>query len=825
MDDPAVDAARPAHRSSSLSRSSARVALVLAIGFAPAQLIVPSAALAPAARTSIDDLARLDELIAAARYEEALAEIARVEESLAPSERLTAWELDFTGQVEQVVPGREHLYYLLQTSRLAKNVPGRPLEREPVSAGLGRFDGRSAVVCVELETGRVAWSRLVEGPVSLVVDPRTDDVHLVLQLLVTLSAESGEVLDRQELPESGRQIEGLVLGGAQLLIPRHGGRPREPTPRRLLYDPVSREARSVALHVPTGPEAPCRVVLGELGWSCRRSEDGGASWTGEGPLYARDQSPVSHEGRLAFISGTENSRGAVVSIEPGYGTSRWTTVLGWGRYEPRRHPLASGGLPHYDWTPLGARGGRLLAIDGSGRLTLLDPGTGTRLAAPRLAGRYLAMPSSYGGQLIVASFDWVRSYSMAALLEPEASVDAALQVRRARCLLALGRSGEALRVVDRLVERAPELAAAWEEKARIAAAMGEPDVESYSRAWALSLAGGVRDQALHDGWGLLRIFDLGAKPSRVLALLDDRVYVATLAGFLWNVSADDLSLGWIPQLEYDYDASTVQISTELTGWIEDGYTPWPGAVNARRPEIPPAAEPKLPPRDWLIQGGVERISPAVAWRGRQFRSVKGGVVMVLSDGEMRWRRALLDDVGEWRIHIGPGAPLGYGEGVYELDDDLRPKRWLIRPRLAGADPERLRVAGIATTLETIGLVVASADGAALQVYSRQGRLLGEASLPLLSGAFAAPGYSGQLTPLGRGYLFSDRQLTWVGSDEGSPVWRFGPPPEHTSTATPRRRWRYFSDPLVAAGCLYVAGLDGQLFVFDAGRITGMPGGD
>jgi len=781
-------------------------------------------ALGSFAAAATDDLARIDELIEAARHEEALAEIARVEETLAPSERLTVWELDFSGEVQQVVPGREHLYYLLGTSRLAKNVPGRPLEREPVSAGLGRFDGRSAVVCVELETGRVAWSRLVEGPVTLVVDPRTDDVHLVLQLLVTLSAESGEVLERQSLPEGWRQIEGLVLDGTPFLIPPRGGRPREPTPRQLLYDPGSREARSVALHVPTAPDGRCRVVLGERGWSCQRSKDGVRLWTVEGPLYARDRTPVSHEGRLAFISGTERSRGAVVSIESAYGTSRWATVLGWGTYQPRRHPLRTGGTPLHDWTPLAERGGQLLAIDGSGRLTLLDPGSGAKLAAPRLAGRYLAMPSSYGEQLIVPSFDWVRSYSMAALLEPEASVDAALQVRRARCLLALGRFGEALRVVDRLVERAPELAAAWVVKADVAAAMGEVEVERYSRAWALSLAGGVCGQALHDGWGLLRLFDLGGKPSRSLALLDDHVYVATLAGFLWKVRVDDLSLGWISQLEYDYDTSWVRTSTELTGWIDRDYVPWPGAVAAPRPEIPAAAEPKPPPVDWLIEGGVERINPAVPWQGRQFRSVKGGVVMVLSDGEMRWRRALLEDVGEWRIHIGPAGPLGYGEGVYELDDDLRPERWLIRPRLAGADPERLRVAAIATTLETIGLVVASAEGAALQVYSRQGRLLGEAPLPLVSGAFAAPGYAGQLIPLGRGYLFSDRQLTWVGSDEGSPAWRFGPPPEHTSTAAPRRRWRYFSDPLVAAGCLYVAGLDGQLFVFDVGRITGMPGG-
>jgi len=769
-----------------------------------------------------DDLARIDELIAAGRHEEALVGIARVEERLAPSDRLTAWEIDFRGEVVQLAHGKKHLYYLLNLPNARKDAPGRPLELESVRAIYDRSGHRFAVVCVDLDTGRVIWSRPVEGLVDLVVDPRTDDVHLVQQLLLTLSAESGALIDRQSLGENWRQVEGLLLDGTPSLLPATDGWKRKPALQRLLYDPGAGVAHSVAVYGPTAPDGSCRMELAERGWSCKRVGKGGIGWTVEGPLYPRDQTPVAHAGRVAFISGAESSRGIVVSVDPTTGLSRWTATLGWGTYQPRRHTLPAGGIPRRNWTPLAAAGGELLAVDGSGRLTLLDPGSGTKLATPRLAGEYLEMPFSYDGQLIVASYRWVRSYSMASLLEPEASVDAALEVRKARSLLALGRFDEALRVADRLVERAPELAAAWQEKADAAAAVEGPTVERFSRAQALSLSGGVTDRALHDGWGLLRIFDLEGKPSRWLALLDDHVHAATLAGFLWDVHVDDLSLGWVRQLEHDYDASRVQISTELTGWVDHRHQPWPGAVAAPVPEIPAAGKPKLPPVDWLIRGGVDRISHAVPWRGRQFRSVKGGRVMVLSDGVMRRPAPLLDDIGEWRIHIGPGGPLGYGEGVYELDDDLRPTRWLIRPLLAGAKAERLRVAEIATTLETIGLVVASADGAALQVYSWQGRLLGEAPLgPLLSNSFYGP-YAGQLIPLGRGYLFSDRQLTWVSSDEDRPAWRFGPPLERTETNPVRQRWRYFGDPLVTAGCLYVTGLDGQLFVFDVGRITGMP---
>lgn len=172
----------------------------------------------------------------------------------------------------------------------------------------------------------------------------------------------------------------------------------------------------------------------------------------------------------------------------------------------------------------------------------------------------------------------------------------------------------------------------------------------------------------------------------------------------------------------------------------------------------------------------------------------------------------LADVGEWQIHLSPYGPLGYGNGVFELDDDLRPIRRLIRPAVGGKHPESVKVMFMRSTLKTLGLVVGSSRGASLQVYSRDGALLNEAALCRFVSGWAG---AGQLISMGDGYLFSDRQLVWAsgGTDRG--VWRFGPSLARTSTDRWGDRWRYFGDPMLRGGCLYVTGLGGRLYVFDS----------
>ena len=219
------------------------------------------------------------------------------------------------------------------------------------------------------------------------------------------------------------------------------------------------------------------------------------------------------------------------------------------------------------------------------------------------------------------------------------------------------------------------------------------------------------------------------------------------------------------------------------------------------------------PEEWYNQG-----SKAVSYRGRQFRSMQGGGVRILSGTEMTDLPPVLDKIDKWKIHIAPSGPLGYGSGVFELDNDLRPVRWLIRPNVKGEDTEHAGIIFIQSDSKTIGIVMFNSEGVMMQVYSRQGVLLNEAPLGEYLSGWAEPS---QFIKMGDGYLFSDGQLVWISATGDNRVWRFGPPLARTSTERWGESRRYFGDPLLSNGCLYVIGLDGGLLIFDAAKVASL----
>jgi hypothetical protein len=222
------------------------------------------------------------------------------------------------------------------------------------------------------------------------------------------------------------------------------------------------------------------------------------------------------------------------------------------------------------------------------------------------------------------------------------------------------------------------------------------------------------------------------------------------------------------------------------------------------------------PREWHTEGGPERIHKAIQYRGRQFRPMRSGV-RILTGTTMRDLASPLNDLGEWSIHLSPFGPLGYGAGVFELDDNLCPIRWLIRPTVSGQAAGSTSIACMASSAQSLGIVLSGSKETVLQTYTRAGALLNEVSL----GPYPSPGVSAdQLVPLGNGYLFSDRQLVWAGAAPERSRWKFGPALKRTSTERHGERWRYFGNPLILNGCVYVTSLDGHLYVFDTSKITG-----
>lgn len=652
------------------------------------------------------DLDRVDRLVASGAADEALREVRRLREALSPAERLTAWEVDFRGEVLCVASGRNCLYYQLHLNNAQKDAPGRQDALETVGANYDRSDWKYAVVCVDLETGRIRWSRGVNGLVNLAVDPRTDSLYLYHERLVALAADSGKVIERQDPPRAQGRIRGLILGQTLAIPEPHGSRPIAPDARLLLYDPRRRltEEVNVADYRLLAPDESRRLLPSAAGWDCYSVPGDQRLWSLSAPS-GNGGLPIWHGGQPTFVFGTEWQRGVVTSVDRTTGEPRWSTALGWGAYVASQHQLRGGGYQD-NLSPLAALDEHLLALDGSGRLYFLDPEDGRPVATLRLSRDLLAMPLQRGGQLIVPAFGWLRSYSIESLLRPETSQDAALQVREARCLAALGRHPEALVVLDRLVERAPQLAAAWSQRAAVCKAIGDAEEEGYSRCQALALSPESSDDDLRDDWGLLRLYNLDGKPCWSLVEMGGQAYVGTLAGGLRTLDPDSLELSRTACL--DHEIASLELKPQLQAVLGN-------STHTRRPiSVEAAKADERIPREWYTTGGDQRISQSVAYRGRQFRSMRGGAVRVLSGTEMKDLPSRLDDVGEWRIHLAPSGPLGYGEGVFELDEDLRPVRWLVRPTVGGERPERVDFMFLQATSESIGLVVGSSKGAALQ---------------------------------------------------------------------------------------------------------------
>ncbi len=766
-----------------------------------------------------NDLGRVDSLISTGKHAEALEEVRRLQQSLPGSERLTAWELDFGTSAHRLVHGKQCLYYLLYRSVWEKNEHEgvHTLDTTNVTSLLN-LRGEYVVVCVDLKTGRTRWARAI-GDAHLAVDMRNDVLYaygegeapglVQREGIVSLAPDSGEVVDLQAFPRRNDVvIRGLLFGPHLSPGPPNGAIGSDLT--LFVYDPSTKQRRTIAPsdYWLLAPDESCRLRwMG--GYDCLSLPDGQKRWSFDGGGDWNVRMALWHGDHPVFLTGwTPAHRSTVTAVDLSSGKPRWSTVLGWGGYDSLLH--YDNGGERESWMPLAALDKHLLAVGNEGHLYLLDPETGKPGATAQLAHAYLSIPFQYDRQLIVSSFKWVRSYSMAGLIAPDSSATVLLQARQAGCLNALGKANEALALLDSLVERAPRSIVAWRERIAVCQSLTNSEEEAVSRCQVLSLSAQTSDDTLRSRWGLLRQYDLDAKPARSLARSDGmypnsdkyklwEVYAGTQAGTLWKVNTGSLEMSPAGRLDHEVDAMSADpVVVRLLNGL------------AKRPVPAQANQYEQVPEAWCVEGPM--IGRAVAYRGRKFRPWTGGV-SVLAGSTITRIESPLEKLGLWEIHLAPEGALGYGAGVFELDNDFLPVRWLIRPLVGGKKADGTEVLGLRSTRKHIGVLVNSSAGLTLQVYSREGVLLNEAPLghcylskDMLDAA--------QFITLGDGYLFSDRQLVWISATAGGRVWRFGrsPPPR---TSLPR----YYDNPLVADGCLYVTSFDGRLYVFDVAQVT------
>ncbi|MCK4624369.1 MAG: PQQ-binding-like beta-propeller repeat protein [Phycisphaerae bacterium] len=770
----------------------------------------------PVAPQALDQVERL---MAAGEYEACLTLIEQWQKDILsdPSLRMSVWEIDFMGsEVVHALVGSSHLYFTYHASNSNRNAPGMKPTLELVKPSR-HSDWRYVVVCVDARTGRILWSRPFGGSSRLAVDPATDTLYLLgNDAIVALSPDGAEPMVRP-LVQKGKVIGLLTKSGITVSAP-HGLRTDWNRDSVSLYCTTTRSlvAANLRERVTLSPDESKRLVLStgnhhgfDNNLICQTTR-GKHLWSFQVAGLRSPCMPQFYKGDVIWMSGTTVQKGQVVRLDGQTGKMVWKTVLPNGAYKPSDHQLKGGGYAWDDWDALMSIGDgrRLLAIDGTGRLFFLDGATGKILRTARLMETHLCAPTEVGELMVFCGHDGARAVPKSALMEPgkQRLDERGVLVLKARCLVALGRLKEALSSLDYVLARDEDCAEAWRVRAEVCGRQGNRLEQSFSLCRYAQLAGRKELPELRDLCGLLRLIPLGSRPAWQMVDVGGReVYVGTQRGDLWAV--------WPESLETRVVQSREKEIYGLSGSVRLSFCALTGGTLTDAKARSNPTEPTEAPEAWFNERGVD--GPTVFFRDKYYRPLGGGKVRIWDGQEMVERESSLKGIKEWKIYVSPSGPLGYGMGgVYALDGDLCPTRMLIEPRAAGRKVEQCRVISVRNVGDSLGLVVQTSKGAYLQVYGRtDGRMRKEVYLGKWLSSWC---YSPQFLVLGDGYLFSDRQLTWVSGRAGGSVWRFGPPVSHTEKG--REWWRYFGDPVLRDGKLLVVALDGWLYAFDIAHI-------
>lgn len=770
----------------------------------------------PAVQRKPQPWERVEQLITQGKCEAALSLIEKSQKEVLAdaNRRLTAWTIDFMGsEVDHALVGRAHIYFTYHAPNSSPDAPGMKSTLGLVEPS-EHSDWRHVAVCADARTGRILWSRPYGGLCRPAVDPATDTLYLIgSDAIVGLSPDGAEptvfpLLQKERvvglMTKSGFRASGpqglcgdwnrdpvyVYATGTRSLVAMH---PRE------LATLSPDESRRLVLSTDNGYGFNNKLICQTMG--------GKELWSFQVPGRVSCCIPQFYKGGVLCMSGSTVQKSQVIRLDAETGKVSWATVLPNGAYTPSNHQLTGVGHPWDDWDPLGPLddGQGLLAIDGTGRLFFLDGATGAILRTVRVTDTHLCAPTRVGELMVFCSFKAAFAVPVPTLMT---SADDRLDERhilvsKARCLAGLGRLDGAMSLLDHVLAYDEDCAQAWRARADVCTLQGDQLDSSFSLCRYAQVAGLQELPELRESCGLLRLIALGSRPTpQMLDLGEGEVYLGTLRGDLWGVSPDTLQAHVLARREQEINGLSreVRISFLATGgWVGD--TEW----------RPKPDEPADAPVEWFTLTGYD--GPPVFFGGKYYRALGGGRVRIWDGHNLVERGPLLKGITQWKIHVSASGPLGYGPGgVYALDGDLCPKSLLFDPY----PPGPANVEFICSVGDSLGMVVTGGGHSYLQVFgAADHRLRSQVSL---GGFLSSTGYLHQFLVLGDGYLFSDRQLTWVSGRVDGGVWQFGPPTSRTEGSRWGDRWRYFNRPIIRDGRLLVSACDGLLYVFDTARI-------
>jgi hypothetical protein len=203
--------------------------------------------------------------------------------------------------------------------------------------------------------------------------------------------------------------------------------------------------------------------------------------------------------------------------------------------------------------------------------------------------------------------------------------------------------------------------------------------------------------------------------------------------------------------------------------------------------------------------GDERLLPQIVFHdGGAYRTGPGGAILCIRDGRLSERNSPLGYIEGWRIALTGIGSLGFArDGVYALDEDLSPRRHLVKTSF-GPQPARFgRVDALAADHGTIAFISTSRVAKTVQVWTADGQTkLREESAEVI-----------HIMPLPGGYVATGYDVLWIPMDPTVPATRF--------TIGQRHAWP--GRPRLAGGRLFVASAEGGIHVFDPSRFSnGIP---
>ena len=377
----------------------------------------------------------------------------------------------------QLVEGKEHLYYLKSLNKYESAKPEWDFALDEISVNDSRSDWERILYCVELKTGITAWARKVNGLVDYAVDDDSGTLYLFRDKLISIEPESGKILDEYDLEDG---VQGLHLGANVALTMRRGKIDVAPDTELLIHNPISNTTKvmNVGDFFFVSHDGNYRLVQGDNGLefsltpAVRERQN----------LFRhqiRDEAPLWIQNSPFFIVQPRVQADAILCVNPAYGQLMWKYNYQWGVYRHAYHGRVNGALADV-FTPAKAWEGGIMTLDDGGFIRFLDVLNNSTYASVKLAEDYLAMPFQYESQLIVASFDWIRSYNQLDLLKPDSAFGANVRMLHAQALYALQSYDSALVVVDRIVDELPHKKDAWKLRTKINQKLSQPEEAWFS---------------------------------------------------------------------------------------------------------------------------------------------------------------------------------------------------------------------------------------------------------------------------------------------------------------------------------------------------------